>query len=183
MTHQSADEPVPAEESAQPRPAPDALALGGLLEEACRQAARFLTEASRAPRAIRIRVGEVSFDAEWADSDGPDAAASASPPPVNGAATQRGAPEAGSVAAPEAVVVSPSVGVYYEAPEPAADPFVREGDLVRAGAQVAIVEVMKLMVPVVAEREGRIAEVLKKNGDSVEYGEQLFVLEPGAGDD
>lgn len=70
-----------------------------------------------------------------------------------------------------------TVGVFYRAPEPGAAPFVTEGDPVRAGQQVGIVEAMKLMIPVTATREGRVAEFLMENGEAVEHGAPLMVLE------
>ena len=79
-------------------------------------------------------------------------------------------------------VRAPSVGVFYRAPEPGAPPFVGEGDTVRPGQQVAIVEAMKLMLPVEADRAGRVVEVLKRDGEPVEYGEVLFVLAPDDGE-
>jgi acetyl-CoA carboxylase biotin carboxyl carrier protein len=66
--------------------------------------------------------------------------------------------------------------MFYRCPEPGADPFVREGDVVTTGQQIAIIEAMKLMLPVEAERAGRIVEVLKGDGEPVEYGEPLFAL-------
>ncbi|WP_280256428.1 acetyl-CoA carboxylase biotin carboxyl carrier protein [Nocardia abscessus] len=70
-----------------------------------------------------------------------------------------------------------TVGVFYRASEPGAAPFVAEGDPVRAGQQVGIVEAMKLMIPVTATREGRVAEFLVENGEAVEHGAPLLVLE------
>ncbi|MGR7000449.1 acetyl-CoA carboxylase biotin carboxyl carrier protein [Yinghuangia aomiensis] len=84
--------------------------------------------------------------------------------------------------APSARIDAPTVGVFYHAPEPGAAPFVRVGDVVAPGRQVGIVEVMKLMIPVEAERAGRITGVLVGNGDQVEYGDPLFSLEPVASD-
>jgi len=79
-------------------------------------------------------------------------------------------------------VIAPTVGVFYRAPSPGAAPFVEEGDTVAAGTQVGIVEAMKLMVPVEADRAGRVSKVLKSDGDPVEYGEPLIRLAPvGAG--
>jgi len=75
-------------------------------------------------------------------------------------------------------ITAPAVGVFYAAPEPGAAPFVRAGDVVIVGQQVAIVETMKLMIPVEADRVGRVAEVLKQNGEAVEYAEPLFTLAP-----
>ena len=74
-------------------------------------------------------------------------------------------------------IAAETVGVFYRSPEPGAAPFVAEGDPVRAGQQVGIVEAMKLMIPVNATREGRVAELLVENGEAVEHGTALMVLE------
>jgi acetyl-CoA carboxylase biotin carboxyl carrier protein len=67
--------------------------------------------------------------------------------------------------------------VFYRAPQPGAPAFVSEGDLVAPGQQVAIIEAMKLMIPVEADRVGRISAVLVSDGQPVEYGQPLFALE------
>ncbi|WP_460402934.1 acetyl-CoA carboxylase biotin carboxyl carrier protein, partial [Actinophytocola sediminis] len=72
-----------------------------------------------------------------------------------------------------------TVGTFYRSPAPGAPPFVTEGDEVSPGQQVAIIEAMKLMLPVEAERGGRIAEVLVADGEGVEYGQPLFRLTAG----
>ena len=69
-----------------------------------------------------------------------------------------------------------TVGTFYRAPEPGAAPFVAEGDTVRAGQQVAIIEAMKLMIPVEAERAGVVVEFLVGDRAPVEYGQPLMLL-------
>jgi len=69
------------------------------------------------------------------------------------------------------------VGVFYRAPQPGAAPFVTEGDYITLGQQVAIIEAMKLMIPVEADRTGRITSVLVPDGESVEYGQPLFAVD------
>jgi acetyl-CoA carboxylase biotin carboxyl carrier protein len=71
---------------------------------------------------------------------------------------------------------APTVGTFYRAPEPGAEPFVREQDGVRPGQQVGIIEVMKLMLPVEADVHGHIVEILARDGLPVEYGERLFSI-------
>jgi acetyl-CoA carboxylase biotin carboxyl carrier protein len=71
-------------------------------------------------------------------------------------------------------ITSPMVGTFYEAPSPGEPPFVRSGDTVEVGQTVAIIEAMKIMNEIVADRPGTIEEVLVKNGETVEYGHQLF---------
>ncbi|HEY6794933.1 MAG TPA: biotin/lipoyl-containing protein [Kineosporiaceae bacterium] len=73
-------------------------------------------------------------------------------------------------------VRSPSVGVFYRAPEPGAKAFVEIGDFVVTGQQIAIIEVMKLMLPVTAETDGQVEQILRENNTPVEYGEPLFVI-------
>jgi acetyl-CoA carboxylase biotin carboxyl carrier protein len=74
-------------------------------------------------------------------------------------------------------VRSPMVGTVYLQANPGADPFVRTGDHVSAGQTLMIVEAMKTMNPVPAPRAGRVLEILVDDGEPVEFGEPLVVLE------
>lgn len=71
----------------------------------------------------------------------------------------------------------PMVGVFYTAPSPEADPYVKVGSVVNKGDVVCIIEAMKLMNEVTATQSGTIKEILAENGDIVEYGQPLFVVE------
>ncbi len=85
--------------------------------------------------------------------------------------------ETGSVPIPEGKIVkSPLVGTFYAAPSEDATPFVNIGDSVEAGQVLAIVEAMKLMNDIESDYTGIVAEVLVENGDTVEYGQPLFVI-------
>lgn len=75
-------------------------------------------------------------------------------------------------------VRAPLVGTFYRAPKPGAPPFVEVGDIVQVGQQVAIVEAMKLMNTVVADRAGRVSEVLVDDGQPVEFDQLLILLTP-----
>jgi len=75
-------------------------------------------------------------------------------------------------------VESPMVGTFYRAPAPGADPYVKEGDLVQKGTVICIIEAMKLMNEIEAEVKGRIARILAENGQPVEFGQTLFLIEP-----
>ncbi|MBX6389524.1 MAG: acetyl-CoA carboxylase biotin carboxyl carrier protein [Frankia sp.] len=99
-------------------------------------------------------------------------------------------PPAGAVAGPgererELVeVTAPMLGVFYRRPSPQAPPFVVEDDEVGPDTTVAIIEVMKLMNAVTAGVAGRVVAVCVDDGELVEYGQPLFLLEPlapGAG--
>ena len=78
-------------------------------------------------------------------------------------------------------VIAPLVGTFYRSPSPGAKAFVEEGDVVDAGQTVAIVEAMKLMNQVAAEQGGKVAEIVAKDGDWVEFEQVLMYLEPLAG--
>lgn len=71
-------------------------------------------------------------------------------------------------------VKSPMVGVFYSAPSPESEPFVTRGTRVNKGDTLCIIEAMKLMNEVVAERDGEVVEVLAKSGELVEFGQVLF---------
>lgn len=74
-------------------------------------------------------------------------------------------------------ITSPMVGTFYAAPSPDADPYVKTGAKVSTESVVCIVEAMKLMNEIEAEVKGTIVEVLAENGELVEYGQPLFVVE------
>ncbi len=73
-------------------------------------------------------------------------------------------------------VVSPMVGTFYAAPEPGADPFVKIGQKVNSDTVVCIIESMKLFNEVEAGVTGEIVEILRKDGEPVEYGQPLFLI-------
>ena len=101
----------------------------------------------------------------------------AAPAPVL-AAPQPGAAPARESAAPSGdVVTSPMVGTVYLQPEPGAPPFVRVGDMVSEGQTLIIIEAMKTMNPIPAPRAGRLMELLVADGQPVEFGEPLAVIE------
>ena len=70
------------------------------------------------------------------------------------------------------------VGTFYRAPSPGAPPFVTEGDVVKEGQVLCIVEVMKLMNEIEAKSAGRIVKVVAENGQPVEFGQPLFLMDP-----
>jgi len=74
-------------------------------------------------------------------------------------------------------VISPLVGVAYNAPEPGAEPFITVGEQVSEGQTLFIVEAMKTMNPIRSPRGGRVLRILAANGTPVEYGEVLLLLE------
>ena len=93
------------------------------------------------------------------------------------------APEAAPAPAPAAPqqtgtpLTSPMVGTFYRAPSPGADPFVKVGDTVKKGQVVCIIEAMKLLNEVEADMDGTVKEVCVENGQPVEFGQSLFIIE------
>ena len=73
-------------------------------------------------------------------------------------------------------VESPTVGTFYARPSPDADAFVKVGDSVVMGATLCVVEAMKTFNEIQADKAGTIVDVLKSDGDPVEYGEALFII-------
>ena len=90
------------------------------------------------------------------------------------------APVAVTPAAPAAptghAVKAPMVGTFYRAPNPGASPFVEIGQAVKEGEPLCIIEAMKLLNEIEADKSGVIKEILVENGEPVEYGQPLFVI-------
>ena len=90
-------------------------------------------------------------------------------------------PEAASVAAPAAVeghtVTSPMVGTFYRASSPGAKAFVEVGDAIKEGETICIVEAMKILNEIEADKTGTVTRILVNNGEAVEYGQPLFIIE------
>lgn len=76
------------------------------------------------------------------------------------------------------MVRSPIVGTYYESPSPGSPPFVKPGDSVEVGQVLCIVEAMKLMNEIEADVAGEIVKSLMKNGQPIEYNQELFAIRP-----
>lgn len=77
----------------------------------------------------------------------------------------------------EHVITAPMVGTFYASPSPGAKPFVEIGDEIKAGQVLCIIEAMKMMNQIEADRAGRISSIMARNGDPVEFGQPLFVVE------
>jgi len=77
-------------------------------------------------------------------------------------------------------ILSPMVGTFYRSPSPGAEPFVKEGDIVKKGQVVCIIEAMKVMNEIESDVSGRIVKVLVENGSPVEYHQPLFLVDTEA---
>ncbi|WBB52646.1 acetyl-CoA carboxylase biotin carboxyl carrier protein [Verrucosispora sp. WMMD573] len=162
------------------------------LAELRRHAQQVIVELADPVRRLRLRLGDAELEVEWdrpvgsGVPAGPTDSGMAAPavrprtapaPPLTTAVEPSAAPSA-AIPATRMSVHSPMVGTFYRSPQPGAAPFVAVGDLVRPGQVVGIVEAMKLMNEIVADRPGRVAEVLVADGQPVEYDQPLVALDP-----
>ena len=130
-----------------------------------------LAELEYETEAVAIRLSRVSNTAPAvAMAPAPAAAVSAASAPAEPAAPANPADHQGAV-------ISPMVGTIYTAPEPGAAEFVTEGDMVKAGQTLFIVEAMKVMNPITAPAAGKVTKIFVQNAQPIEFGEALAIIE------
>ena len=99
-------------------------------------------------------------------------------PPAAAPATVEPAPAAAEESVPQGHTVdSPMVGTFYEAPSPGAKPFVEVGQKVSVGDTLCIIEAMKMMNQIEADKAGTVRQILIENGQPVEFDQDLFILD------
>ena len=125
---------------------------------------------AQAPAPVVVAPQVVAAEAPLA----PVAAAAPSVPAAPEPGPEVSAPEPAAPAGTE--VKAPMVGVYYAAPAPGADPFVRVGSKVKKGETLCIIEAMKVMNEVAAESDGEVLSINAKDGELVEYGSCLMTI-------
>ncbi len=160
-----------------PKPAPDALIDPKVLHELVEifQAAGVSDlEVERNGLRVRLRREEAGSLTSVREVTVPVSDAARAASPSEGAA----AAQAGEGLV---TVTSPIVGVFYRSASPENDPYVEEGSYVKKGQVLCIVEAMKLMNEIESETDGRVIKLLVENAKPVEYGEPLFLIDPGAG--
>ena len=129
---------------------------------------------------IEIKEGEESVRISRASSNAPAMPVqyAAAPVPAPAAAP---AAEAPTSSEPDIVsghqVTSPMVGTYYEAPSPGASPFTEVGKQVKEGDVLCIIEAMKMLNQIESDKAGTVKAILADNGQPVEFGQPLFVIE------
>jgi acetyl-CoA carboxylase biotin carboxyl carrier protein len=127
---------------------------------------------------LEIHEGEESVRISRTGSAGTTVMAAA--PPMVAAPVPAAAAAAAPVAEAEIsghTVKSPMVGTFYRAPSPGAAPFVEEGQSVKVGDTLCIIEAMKLLNQIEADKAGTIKAILADNGEPIEYGQPLFIIE------
>jgi acetyl-CoA carboxylase biotin carboxyl carrier protein len=127
------------------------------------------------PKRLRVHAAGVTVDLDWRSLPVPTATAFPIDQPEQRVVVQV------PIAVDESPVDSyfvcaPAVGTFYHSPDPGKPPFAAQGALVEVGQQVGIVEAMKLMLPVQADRAGEVVAVLVPDGAAVEYGQRLLEL-------
>ena len=75
-------------------------------------------------------------------------------------------------------ILSPMPGTFYSASSPEAEAFVKPGDIISKGDTLCIIEAMKIMNEIEAEKSGKITEIVAKNGEPVEFNQTLFIIDP-----
>ncbi len=138
-------------------------ALAALLKETD------LTEIELERAGLRVRVSRAGGIAAFAPAPAAISAPSHPPPAAASAPVD--------ISKHPGAVHSPMVGTVYVAPAPGSQPFVKVGDSVAEGQTLLIVEAMKTMNPIAAPRSGKITQILISDGQPVEFGETLMVIE------
>ena len=130
-------------------------------------------EITEAEGKVRIVKGAVPGTAPAHTQAAPVAAAPPGQPAVAAAPVAAEAP-----AAPEGKVIkSPMVGTFYRAASPGAKAFADVGDTVKLGQAICIIEAMKIMNEIESDHEGKVLRILCENGQAVEFGQPLFIVE------
>ncbi len=131
---------------------------------------------------IEIKEGEESVRISRSSSSAPAMPVQyAAAPPIAAPAAAPAADASASSDAPDIVsghqVTSPMVGTFYEAPSPGAAPFTEVGKKVKEGDVLCIIEAMKMLNQIESDKAGTVKAVLVDNGQPVEFGQPLFVIE------
>ncbi len=127
---------------------------------------------------IEIKEGEESIRISRAGANGHAVTqvVAAAPAPVASTAASGEAPSS-PVRTSGHLVTSPMVGTFYRSPSPGAKVFVEVGDTVAVGDTLCIIEAMKMMNQIESDKAGTVKAILKENGQPVEFGEPMFVIE------
>jgi acetyl-CoA carboxylase biotin carboxyl carrier protein len=137
--------------------------LGGLLPELG------LSEIEVSIGETRIRLARTPVAPAALGAPSPAVVTAATPPPAH---------VADALSFTGVTIEAPMVGTFFRASSPTAEPYVREGDVVKEGQILCIIEAMKLMNEIETRAGGRIVKILVDNGQAVEYGQPLFLIEP-----
>ena len=127
-------------------------------------------EITEAEGKVRIVKGGMAAPVQYVQSMPAQAPAAAAPPPAAAAPTEPAAPAGHAVK-------SPMVGTFYRSASPGAPAFVEVGSQVKEGDTLCIIEAMKILNEIEADKSGTVSKILSENGQAVEYGQPLFIIE------
>ena len=128
---------------------------------------------------VHIEIGDFKLDVRRRGAGAPvrtpvaEAPTQPKPPPAPAKA-----PPSVELAPGQFALTAPMLGTFYRAPSPDAPPFIQVGGVVSADDTLCIIEVMKLMNTIKAEKSGRVAAIVAENGTLVEFGQTLIVFDP-----
>ncbi|NED99175.1 acetyl-CoA carboxylase biotin carboxyl carrier protein [Phytoactinopolyspora halotolerans] len=153
----------------------------GLVTHLREEASKLISELDGRVRSVQVDAGDCAVRVEWTEpratvvaADSPAGSVVVQPEAGDRAVADTGRTDAGT--ATTHAVSAPLVGTFYRRPSPEAEPFVELGDVVEAGQTLAIVEAMKLMNEIKADRPGRVSAIGPEDGDMVEFGQVLVEL-------
>jgi acetyl-CoA carboxylase biotin carboxyl carrier protein len=129
-----------------------------------------ITEAEGKVRIVKSSVAPVVMQQPVAMVAAPAAVPAAGVPPAPAADAAPAAPAGHAVK-------SPMVGTFYRSASPGAKPFVELGSVVKEGETICIIEAMKILNEIEADKSGTVTKILSENGQAVEYGQPLFIIE------
>ena len=137
-----------------------------------------ITEAEGKVRIVKSGPSQAMHISQPAVSAAPQATSSLAPAPIVPVAPTAGEIAAATAAAePEGhVVKSPMVGTFYRSSSPEANSYVEVGSQVKEGQTICIIEAMKILNEIEADKSGTISQIVAQNGQAVEYGAPLFVI-------
>lgn len=130
-----------------------------------------ITEAEGKVRIVKSAPAGFAAPVAYSVAPAPQAVSAAPQPAAVSAAPAAAEEPAGHV------VTSPMVGTFYRASSPGAKPFVELGDTIKQGETICIVEAMKILNEIEADKSGTVTKILVDNGQAVEYGQPLYVIE------
>jgi acetyl-CoA carboxylase biotin carboxyl carrier protein len=135
-----------------------------------------ITEAEGKVRIVKSAPAAVAAPVTYTMAPAPTAAAPVGAVPAVDVASVAAA-TAASVEPAGHMVKSPMVGTFYRSSSPGAKPFVEIGDAIKEGETICIVEAMKILNEIEADKSGTVTQILVENGQAVEYGQPLYVIE------
>lgn len=151
------------------------LDLTGLMQDGLRELIELVSSSGLTE--LKIERGGTKLHIKSAPAGAAQPEAPAQPAGASTPADSDEEPATLSTAVP---IVSPIVGTFYSSSRPNVEPFVEAGDFVESGQTIGIVEAMKIMNEIESEVSGRVVEILVQNGQAVEYGQRLMLVDVGA---